>query len=68
MRSSARIILAGTAGAVFLDGCAPGISMPCIFGQGGTGILLFTDDSPDVNRTFFEYKTNEKISYINNIK
>ncbi len=41
MRTSPRIILVGTAGAVFLNGCAPGTPMPPIFGPGGTGILLF---------------------------
>jgi len=41
MRSSPRIILVGTARAVFLDGCAPGIPMPHIFGPGGSGVLLF---------------------------
>ena len=41
MRTSPRIILVGTAGAVFSDGCAPGIPMPHIFGPGGIGVLLF---------------------------
>ena len=41
MRSSPRIILVGTAKAVFSDGCTPGIPMPHIFGPGGSGVLLF---------------------------
>jgi hypothetical protein len=41
MRNLPRLVFVGTAGTVFLTGCASAGPMPPMFGSGGTGILLF---------------------------